>query len=205
MEENNNNWQQRLRNLKASEEDMPLFETAWQHAESKLGFKRKRTNMKWYVAAAALLVLVFISISINRELSPLDEEIVVTHPLLPPTSQELPGKHGLTGTEKIHKVVARDVKHNTVKPVQQEPIQPDTNVNFVWQPISLRDSLSTQSVVQVQVKKKKLQTVHVNELPDAEHPVNTTANHHYQLQPAFREFESPVETPSHSIHLNNNN
>lgn len=199
------NWIERMRDLRATEAEMPPFEPAWRKVEKKLGSKSKSRLQLLYWAAA----IVILALMLPRLLQQYDnkEKMIVGTPAIPEQKIKPPLHTG----DSNNAISKRPVINHKNKNTNLNRITPDvadvadTQNKTITNPVILKDTNEEPVFVQTKQKKRPLNVVHENELPDPSLPIQTTANTQYRLLPGFKEYERPEEPPAHSIHLNTQN
>ncbi len=199
------NWIERMRDLRATEAEMPPFEPAWRKVEKKLGSKRNsRLQILYWAAAIIILVLI-----LPRLLQQTDrkEKMIVGTPV--PSQQKInPTIVAGDSNNAISKRAVIQHKNkipNLITTTPDVAKVADTQNKIITNPVILKDTQLEPVFVQTKTKKRSLNVIHENELPDPSLPIQTTANTQYRLLPGFKEYERPEEPPVHSIHLNTQN
>ncbi len=199
------NWTERIRDLRATEAEMPPLEPAWRKVEKKLSNKR-RTRMQILYWAAAVIILTLILPRLVQQQDSKENKIVGT----PAPSQQKFNPTIVKG-DSNNAISKRQIIHhknqipNLITTTPDVAKVADTQNKIITNPVILKDTQVEPVFVQTKTKKRSLNVIHENELPDPSLPSQTTANTQYRLLPGFKEYERPEEPPVHSLHLNTQN
>ncbi|MEO5891575.1 MAG: hypothetical protein ABIQ31_15090 [Ferruginibacter sp.] len=173
---NNFSWKNKLENFdQLSEVILPGKNELWEKLHIRLEQKPRRSRIMWYLAAACLLAVIILSLTLtdkrNEDLASKGTKRAVTAEKLLPTApalkQIIPGNITSASSKKTTPVY--HLQPSTYPAALNEPVkdQPVLKIEAMPAPQKIFETTLPDSAViatQVIVAKKKLKVVHINEL-----------------------------------------
>ena len=210
--ENKNDWRQRVRELKVSENEMTHFESSWQKVEERLvtNKKKRSPNLIYWLAAAAIIVTFIIPQLVKKEESKPDD-LVINHPSVIPKANKKnistivdrinPASATVT-TPTIKSSIKPNMKNPGIQPVLQHPAV--TPTLLVADPLNVNDTVTSEPLVQNLPTKHKKTSIHDHDVPTPSDPTNTVADNKILIV-TYPDYERTEQPSSNSINLNAHN